>query len=195
VKFPRMNIDEEFKTVDAVIASNAATYAVDAFALSLIKAERQARKLFTYLVFQFPAFTKSDVPALRAALESNRCVYFDGVLAGFNTLYPQSIETLVGPDYQRLKLRLDEASSHRNKIFHGQLTAQALRRADLVSLISDIRMWCGHLARGAFGEFGYDGFGRNSFAKSARADLWRCFRVQFNNVLDYEAFIRRHMQR
>ena len=32
-----MNVDEEFETVDAVIASKADTYSVDAFALSLIK--------------------------------------------------------------------------------------------------------------------------------------------------------------
>ena len=190
-----MNVDEEFKTVDAIVASNAATHAVDAFALSLIKCERQARKLFTHLVFQFPAFRKTDVPALRAALEANRRVYFDGVLAGFNALYPQSIETLVGPDYRRLKRRLDEASRHRNKIFHGQLTARGLRRRDLVSLVSDIRMWCAHLASGASKEFGYDGFGRNSFTKSGNADFWRRFKVQFSNVLDYEVFIRQHMQR
>lgn len=190
-----MSVDEEFKTVDAVIASKADTYGVDAFALSLIKSERQARKLFTHLVYQFPAFTRAEVPALRAALEANHRVYFAGVLSGFDALYSQSIETLVGRDYRRLKQRLDEASQHRNKIFHGQLTAQGLSRQDLLSFISDIRTWCGELARGAVRELGYEGFGRNSFKKSAIPDIWRRFKVEFKTVRDYEAFIRQHMQR
>jgi hypothetical protein len=190
-----MNVDEEFKTVDAVIASKADTYSVDAFALSLIKSERQARKLFTHLVYQYPVFTRADVPTLRATLEANRRVYFAGVIAGFDALYPQSIETLVGREYRRLKPRLDEASGHRNKIFHGQLTAQSLSRQDLLSFVSDIRTWCGELARGALREFGYDGFGRNSFKKSAIPDVWRRFKVELKNVGDYEAFIRQHMQR
>jgi hypothetical protein len=47
----------------------------------------------------------------------------------------------------------------------------------------------------AIREFGYDGFGRNSFIKSATPDLWWRFRVQLKNVGDYEAFILPQMQR
>lgn len=78
-----MNVAEEFTTVDLILGSDAETRGVDAFALSLIKAERQARRLFTHLVFQYPAFSSSDVPALRAVLARNRGVYFDG----FHTRY------------------------------------------------------------------------------------------------------------
>jgi hypothetical protein len=190
-----MNVDEEFKTVDAVIASSADTRGVDAFALSLIKSERQARRLFTYLVYQFPAFSKVHVPALRTALEANRNVYFIGVLAGFDALYPESIETLVGPDYGHLKRRVTQASAYRNKIFHGQLTAESLSRRDLLSLASDIRKWCSKLAQGACQEIGYDGFGRNSFRKSETQDLSHRFKAELKTIKDYEAFIRRHMQR
>lgn len=190
-----MNVAGEFKTVDAVLACNADTLGVDAFALSLIKSERQVRKLFTHLVYQFPGFKRSDAAALRSTLETNRRVYFDGVLAGFDALYPRSVEDLVGPEYGRLKPRLDEASRHRNKIFHGQLTASGLSRQDLLSFVADIRAWCGLLAQGTFAEFGYDGFGRNSFRKSATPQLWQRFKVQFKCVGDYEAFIRRYMQR
>jgi hypothetical protein len=190
-----MNVDDEFKTVDAVIGSKADTSGVDAFALSLIKSERQARKLFTHLVYQFPAFTKVDVPTLRATLEANNRVYFAGLLTGFDALYPKSIETLVGPDYRRLKGRLAEASRHRNKIFHGQLTVQSLSRSELLSLVEDIRKWCEQLARGAFAELMYDGFGRNSFKKSSVSDLWRRLKVEFKKVEDYKQFIRNHMQR
>jgi len=190
-----MDVDGEFKTVDAVIGSKADTSGVDAFALSLIKAERQARKLFTHLVYQFPAFSGKDVPRLRATLEAYKSVYFGGVLAGFDALYPKPIETLIGPDYQRLKARMDEASGYRNKIFHGQLTALSLGRPDLLSLARDIRTWCETLGGAAFAEFAYDGFARNSFNKSSNSDLWRSLKVEFKCVDDYKEFIKAHMRR
>ena len=132
---------------------------------------------------------------LRSVLEANRRVYFDGMLAGFDALYRQSIESLVGPDYRHLKGRLDKASTYRNKIFHGQLTADKLSRRDLLGLVDDIRGWCGKLAEGALQELGYDGFGRNSFRKSGIHDLWHRCQVEFKGIGDYEAFIRRYMQR
>lgn len=190
-----MNIDGEFKTVDAVIGSKADTSGVDAFALSLIKAERQARKLFTHLVYQFPVFSRKDVPTLRATLEGYKSVYFACILVGFDSLYPKSIESLIGPDYQRLKARLDEASSYRNKIFHGQLTAQSLSRRNLLSLVKDIRTWCETLGVAAFREFEYDGFGRNSFNKSSDSNLWRSLKVEFRCVDDYKQFVKDHMRR
>jgi len=97
-----MGYAEEFSTVDLVLSSKAETFAVDAFVLSRIKAERQARKLLTYLVYQSPAFGKRDVPRLRQTLASNRNVYFDGVVRGINMLSPVSVAELVGPDYDRL---------------------------------------------------------------------------------------------
>ena len=63
-----MNYADEFKTVDIILESAARTRRVDAFTLSLIKAERQIRKLVTHLVFQFPCFGISDVPRLRRTL-------------------------------------------------------------------------------------------------------------------------------
>jgi len=45
----QLTVDAEFATVDAVVASGAETLGVDAFALSLIKAERQMRRLFTHM--------------------------------------------------------------------------------------------------------------------------------------------------
>ncbi len=190
-----MSVDDEFKTVDAVVATKAETHGVDAFALSLIKSERQARKLLTHLVYQFPAFTRGDAAALRAALEANRRVYFDGVLSGFDALYPKTIEMLVGVDFPRLRKRLNDAADQRNKIFHGQLTSLSLSRPDLLSFVTDIRNWCRHLAVGSLAEFDYDGFGRNSFRKSANPNLWRQFKVQLTSVADYEAFIKASMQR
>ncbi|MEO8452728.1 MAG: hypothetical protein ABI647_23245 [Gemmatimonadota bacterium] len=157
---------EEFSTVDLLLGSGAETRAVDAFALALIKAERQARKLVTHLVYQFPTFGPAAVTALRNTLAGNRNVYFVGFLAGFDALYPQPIHALVGNQHNRLRARLDEAIDHRNKIFHGQLTTRSLNRQDLTELASDIKSWCTLLAEGSNNELGYDGFGRNSFQKS-----------------------------
>lgn len=190
-----VSVTDEFATVDLILHSGAETRGVDAFALSLIKAERQVRKLFTYLVYQFPVFGPGDVAGLRAALGATRRVYFDGLLAGIDAVYPRSVQALVGVEYGRLRARVGEAIDHRNKIFHGQLTSRALSRQDLKDFVGDIRRWCTSLATGAMAEVGYDGFGRNSFRKSARPDLSRAYRVQFASVADYEAFIREHMER
>jgi len=45
-----MSVNEDFATVDAVLASASPTSRVDAFALTLMKVEGQARELFTDLV-------------------------------------------------------------------------------------------------------------------------------------------------
>ena len=185
----------EFATVDAVLATKANTCGVDAFALSVIKAERQIRKLFTHLVFQMPAFGPSDVQALRKALAENRDVYFEGFIAGWDALYPRPMSGLVGQEYQRLLARLRQATGHRNKIFHGQLTTSNLSSGDLLSFVGDIRSWCSGLADGATAEIGYDGFGRNSFHKSAVAGLSVRHKSQFASIADYEAFIHAHMER
>ncbi len=133
-----MSYASEFATVDAVLACGAETSGVDAFALSLIKAERQIRKLFTHLVFQAPAFGAADVGGLRKALADNRQVYFAGFIAGWDALYPCPVASLVGQDYQRLLARLAEATGHRNKIFHGQLTNENLSTGDLLGYVDDM---------------------------------------------------------
>src|SRR5438445_254574 len=190
-----MSTEKEFATVALILGSDAETRGVDALALSLIKAERQARKLVTYLVYQFPAFGPTDVTALRGALGASKHVYFEGFLDGFDALYPRPIQALVGAEYAHLRLRLKEANAYRNKILHGQLTARELSRQELVDLARDINAWCTRLSAGAGGEVGYDGFGRNSFQKSAIPDMWKRYKRQLASVTEYEAFITTQMER
>ena len=190
-----MSCEEEFKTVYLVANSTAETRGVDAFALSLIKAERQLRKLFTHLIFQFPCFSKADIPKLRDTLAQNRRVYFDGFLKGFNALYQKTAEDLIGNDYQQLRERISKSIEHRNKIFHGQLTKNYLSREELLLYVSDIGLWCKKLADSCLREFGYDGFARDSFRKSQREALCEKFKVSFQSVADYEGFVRQHMER
>ena len=190
-----MSVTEEFKTVNIVLASAAETRGVDAFALSLIKAEKQARRLVTYLVYQHPWCTQATVPDLKRALERSTRVYFDGILKGWDALYPLSIRQLVGSDYTKLRARLDAAEKHRNKIFHGQLTAQSLSRAELIAFAEDIRAWCKALGTGAAAEVEYDGCG-NSFHKASNAaPLCAKYKTVLADCAAYGEFINRHMER
>jgi len=191
---PLANVDTEFRTVDLILNSSADTCGVDAFALALIKVEKQLRRLFTHLVFQFPCFSSTDAPTLRATLNDKK-VYFHGLEKGFNALYPVSVEKLVGLSHGNLRARIRDATAYRNKIFHGQLTDQGLTRDDLVDLTHDLRLWCEVLANSAQAEFGYDGFARNSFQKSQIPDIASRLLEKFSNIDSYEAFIEQHMER
>jgi len=182
-------VDTEFVTVQAVLDSGAATLAVDAFALSLIKHERQLRRLFTYLVFQFPVFGYGDIAVLRSTLAANGRIFAEGFVQGLDALWPQSVETLVGVRHAKLRESLTRAIGARNKIFHGQVTDLGLDRDTLLALVADIREWCTLLAKAAEGAFGYDGFGRDSYRKGPNTNLHTRFGVQINSVLDYARFL------
>lgn len=84
----QLTVATEFQTVDIILESEAETRGVDAFVLASIKAERQIR--LTHLIFQYPAFTASDVSCLRAALAANRNVYLEG-------LWPDLMQFIRGP--------------------------------------------------------------------------------------------------
>lgn len=177
-----MSYSEEFQTVDLIIDSKAETRGIDAFALSLIKAERQLRRIVTHLIYQFPCFSTNDAGSLRKTLGENRKVYFDGFERGFDKLYSRTVKALIGLEYDSLRSRLTQAIELRNKIFHGQLTNQNLSRDDLFGYVSDIRAWCLKLAGAAESEFAYDGFTRNSFRKSTVPELWRRFKIEIKSL-------------
>lgn len=187
-----MDFKSEFETVDLILGSGADTMGVDAFALSLVKAERQARKIFSFLVYQSSAFDCSNVTELIATLAEEKKVYFDGVINGINNLAVVSVRDLVGADYDDLIKQLDEAKKHRNKIFHGQLTGENLTRDHLVCLVANIKKWCQLLSNGAVQNFGYDGFVRNSFQKSTKEVQ---LKTSLKNVDEYKNFIATHMRR
>lgn len=189
-----MSYQEEFRTVDAVIEVDTETSGVDAFSLTLIKAERQARKLFTFLVFQMPCFSEADIWLMRASLAKSRQSYFGHFLKGWNEIYYRSIRDLVGERYGDLLNRIEQAVTERNKIFHGQLPARYLSRAELLDYVRDIRLWCKTLAASAAKVIGYDGFARNSFRKSQIPGFEDRLRIRFKDIADYEAFIRQELR-
>jgi len=190
-----MSIENEFKTVDIIVNSNAPTKAVDAFSLSLIKVERQVRKLFTYIVFQYPCFSYADTKSLKEILADNRRVYFDGFIRGIDALSKVSVKELVGGDYENLLSRIEEAISYRNKIFHGQLTGDSLDRDTLLLYAESMKRWCQLLSEATEEEMGYDGFARNSFRKTNTKDFSNKLQIQINSIADYKDFVRNKMQR
>ena len=189
-----MNANHEFDTVDLIVNSTSETRGVDAFALAVIKAERQIRKLFTHLVFQFPCFGTPDIGALRDTLANNKRIYFNETQNCIDALYSCTVEQMVGAEYSCLRPRIEEAIECRNKIFHGQLTQRYLTREELLALVRDIRGWCEALAAGAASRIGYDGFARDSFRKSTSRDFAENFKVQFSTVDDYAQFLKQYMR-
>ncbi|MFL9957746.1 MULTISPECIES: hypothetical protein [Paraburkholderia] len=189
-----MTFEAEFAVVDVITQSALPTHSVDAFALSVIKMERQMRKLFTYLIYQSGAFGPQDIEPLKAVLGANHRAYFEGFERGINSLYSTSVEDMVGAEYVELRPVIDDAIDVRNKVFHGQLTARCLQQEDLGVLSAAIRRWCFSLARGADAEIGYDGFGRNSFRKGP-VEIADGFLTQVRTPEEYRTFVRRHVAR
>ena len=185
-----MNLEKEFKTVDLILKSDAETRGVDAFALSLIKAERQIRRIFTYLMFQFPCFNLKHWKGFRKVLSDDNKLYFDNFLKGINEIWPQKIETLIGKEYATLYKKIEEATGYRNKIFHGQLTNEKLKRSDLIDLVNNIKKWCNVVAIAAKKNFGYDGFGRNSYRKNSKK-IYQDYKIQINSLDDYKSFLKK----
>ncbi|NOT65380.1 MAG: hypothetical protein HOP06_05005 [Methylotenera sp.] len=188
-----MNFKEEFAAVDLILESKLETRGVDAFALSLIKSERQMRRLFTHLVFQSKAFNTADINALKNTLAKNPKVYFKELEIGFNHISKFSTIDLIGEEYTSLNKDLEKSKKYRNKIFHGQLTDQNLSRDDLLKLVKNIRRWCELLATNSLDKIGYDGFIRNSFQKSKGKIYQDILKYEFSSVVDYKVFINTKM--
>lgn len=189
-----MSFEEEFKTVYLLERSNAETRMVDAFSLSLIKAERQLRKIFTYLIYQNKSFSKENIKELKETLANNRKVYFKGFIRGFDRIYPKAISGIYGKNYAKHLSHLEEAIEYRNKIFHGQLTGKHLSRSDFKRIVDNISTWCKKLAREMKNEIGYDGFQRNSYRKSTNKTLSETFKTRFNSIEEYKNFISHYME-
>lgn len=181
--------EDEFQTIDRILGSNCVTEKVDAFSLAWIKAERQMRRLFTHVVYQSPAFTRTDVDRLRTTLGENSGVYFRHFRAGLDRLLDRHVSQMVGNEYERLNNQIKKALQHRNKIFHGQLTLNALQSSELASMEAGIRSWCKNLSDGSLSYIGYDGFQRNSFQKSGRVEISAQVAHKIKSIEDYRRFL------
>ncbi len=189
-----MSYELEFKSVDLIVESECETRMVDSFALCLIKAERQIRKIFTYLIFQSSSFKDDDINTLRETLGNFRNIYFDGFIIGINKISKKSLSELYGEKYVEDLNKIKKATKYRNKIFHGQLTSDQLSRDDLLKQVENIKSWCEKIAEIADTHYGYCGFARNSFQKSEE-DLSQKITNSLTSAEEYKAFIQEYMTR
>lgn len=183
-------VANEFRTVNILLASCACTRAVDAFAISWVKMERQLRRLTANLIFQHNQFIISnpnDKTDIRAAFLENKKAGRKKFMSAIEELSGLTLEQLIGDEYHSLDEKMNEAHGYRNKILHGQQTGQSLSRPKLEDLIADIKKWCKLLAQGSERLIGYDGFSSGSLRKNsnkpeiiqavegALGDDWRTF--------------------
>lgn len=175
-------VTTEFETIDLLLESNLETRAVDAFAISWIKLERQLRRLNGNLIFQHSQFQETKLAhknAIRDALLKKRTANHKRFIDAINRLSGLSVKVLVGDQYRDLRHQVDKAYKHRNKILHGQQTGHSLSREELLHEVSSIRSWCELLAEGSNDKIGYDGFSRNSLKKNGRHDITQAVDAAF----------------
>jgi hypothetical protein len=189
-----MNLSREFENIDILIAHHTPTTGVDCLSLSMIKMERQMRRLFTYSIYQFPCFSDADIPALRNALFRQGRAYFEGFIRGFDTLHPKSVKLLVGGEHDRLWTEISTAIEYRNKIFHGQLTSASLSTSQLLDKVESIRSWCAKLGNASEEYISYAGFD-DSFKKAPNRDFVSGYRTPISSIADYETFLHQHVRR
>ena len=187
-QFPN-SVHNEFKTVEILVNSSCTTGRTDAFVIAWVKSERQVRRIFSYLIYQYPTFEKKDVPSLIQAIASKNNLYFNDFIVGFNRLYPKTYKDISGTSYDSLKADLDRINGFRNKIFHGQPTGHGLTTNQLRIEIEKIQDWCFEVAEKMQSEIGYDGFTRNSYRKSANENLASSCKMQIENLDEFKAFL------
>ena len=193
-QFPN-RIYNEFRTVEILVNSPYTTGRTDAFVIAWVKSERQVRRIFSYLIYQYPIFEKKDVPSIIQTIASNNNLYFNDFIDKFNRLYPKTYKDIIGSSYDLLKADLDGINSFRNKIFHGQPTGHSLTARQLCNEIEKIQRWCFEVAKKMQIEIGYDGFTRNSFRKSTNENFASDYKLQIKSVDELSAFLTKRKAR
>ncbi len=191
-----MNYTRDFETIELLLNSKCVTRGVDAFSLALIKADKQLRKLFTHLIYQYPAIQKYKYDEIRNVLGDNSNVYTEGIIKGIDSIYKIKVEEIFGKEYSKYRTHLTECFDIRNKIFHGQLTKLKLSTEDLIDLTDGIKIWCSTLGNNFIKEIGYDGFKRNSLQVSSNIKFDE-YKIHIDSLEEYRNFIktltRRHI--
>lgn len=167
---PLSGHQREFGSIALLLEWSGPTAGVDAMCLSIIKAERQMRRLMTHAVFQSTAFDRSDVPALRELLTSQKSIYFRHLRQIFESVAAFSVAEAFGSSAEPYEQDLVLLQSYRNKLFHGQLTIDSLSRDELVALTRRVAEWCAVLGQACDQAFGYAGFA-SSYVKLKRPGL------------------------
>ena len=187
---------DEFETIQILVNSDTKTGRTDAFIIAFTKLEKQARRIFTYTIYQFPAFNLAHYKEILAIIASKRFLYFENFIKGFDRLYPRSFETIIGnAAYQQfLSTDLPRVKKLRNKILHGQPTGKHLSATDLKSEIDVIQNWCLVVANSMLNEIGFDGLEWNSFRKNNDKDLASTYKTSIADLKMLDDFIENYMK-
>ena len=189
-----MSIEPEFATVDLLVQSSLERRGVDAFSLSIIKTERQVRRIFTHIVYQSPSFRLDHIDDLIRLLAENRRVYLKGFIGGIEQLGPAPLSEMYQGDYKLDLMNLKRAQEYRNKIFHGQLTGKGLGTGELLKMVDQLKDWCEKLANGSSERIGYDGIG-DSYVKSSNSIFQNGLKVTLGSIDDYNRFLKKHVEK
>ena len=187
------SLTEEFQTVEILLKSPFKTGRTDAFIVAWVKREKQVRRIFTYLIYQFPSFSKKNVTDITNIIASKQNLYLKNFIKGFNALYPKTFKEIIGSEFDRLEAELNEIRKYRNKILHGQLTGQSLNSDQLTNKIHTIQEWCSLVAMKMSKEIGFDGFARNSFRKYKQKQLADSYKHQIADLKALNCFIETYM--
>jgi hypothetical protein len=187
---------EEFETIEILVNSNAKTGRTDAFIIAFTKLEKQARRIFTYLIYQYPVFNLSHYKEILAVIASKRFLDFDNFIKGFDIIYPKSFEAIIGGNLYTSFIKTDfpRIKNFRNKILHGQPTGESLSSDDLKIEIDVLKNWCFHLAETMMTEIHYDGLEWNSFRKCTVKDLAPTYKMNISDIKELDIFIETKMK-
>lgn len=182
------NVEAEFKTVDILLKSETKTGRTDAFIISWVKVEKQIRKIFFYLLLQFPAFSESYKSKITKTLNLY-VLYYDDFIKGFDFIHPESFKEIIGDDYEELKTKIDEIKrKYRNKILHGQLTGESLKNENLTELVEVIKDWVTLIGEKFSKKIQYDGIAKAIFNSEKKLDSDN-FKTQITDMDSLKKFI------
>ena len=71
---------DEFETIDLLVESNTKSGRTDAFIIAFTKLEKQARRIFTYTIYQYPVFKLNHYQDILNLIASKRYLYFQNFI-------------------------------------------------------------------------------------------------------------------
>jgi len=188
--------EDDFATIGMLVESKTRTGRTDAFIVAYAKQEKQVRRIFTYMIYQYPVFNLGNFKEIVDCVVSKRYLDFDNFIKGFDALYPKSFETVVGSALYTSFVNVDfpRIKDFRNKIIHGQPTGQSLDLDDLKHEIEIIKNWCLQVAETMKTEICFDGFEWNSFKKCTEKDLVLTYKVTISTTQELDNFVEANMK-
>jgi hypothetical protein len=182
-------LKKEFQTVEAVWLSGAETLRVDSLLLSWVKYEKQLRRLFSFLVFQHPAFTKKEIDEIISLMAERYDLTPEVFHMAIDRLGIVTIETLVGATYSQRLSEMQRIRKIRNKLMHGQITGLGIPSSQLEQDVLHVIQWISGVAIGAEKAFGYDGLRRNTFIHAKTATPLAVSKYPFAKVNELQNWL------